>query len=140
MESADYFGFCRLFPKSLIASAWYRGGGFKGCECLVPGWWVQGVRVPGTGVVGGCCWCQKETLRDLWSQTDAPTAIKFFKEWCRSLIHTKLEAMKAVAWTIKKRLDNVVSYCTHRITNSVAERMNGKIMSMKRPSGRLPKC
>ena len=43
MESADYFGFCRLFPKSLIASAWYRGGGFKGCECLVPGWWVQGI-------------------------------------------------------------------------------------------------
>jgi transposase len=81
--------------------------------------------------VGGCCWCQKETLRDLWSQTDAPTAIKFFKEWCRSLIHTKLEPMKAVAWTIKERLGNVVSYCTHRITNSVAERMNGKIMSMK---------
>jgi transposase len=70
-------------------------------------------------------------LRELWSQTDAPTAIKFFKEWYRSLIHTKLEPMKAVAWTIKERLGNVVSYCTHRITNSVAERMNGKIMSMK---------
>jgi transposase len=80
-------------------------------------------------------WCQKETLRDLWSQTDASTAIKFFKEWYRSVIHTKLEPMKAVARTIKDRLDNVVSYCTHGITNSVAEGMNSKIMSIKRRVG-----
>jgi len=79
-------------------------------------------------------------LRELWSQTDAPTAIKFFKEWDRSLIHTKLEPMKAVAWAIEERLSNVVSYCTHRITNTVAEGMNGKIMSIKRRVGRLPKC
>jgi transposase len=80
-------------------------------------------------------WCHKETLRELWSQPDAPTATKFFKDWYRSVIHTRLEPMKAVARTIKERLQNVVSYCTHGVTNAVAEGMNSKIMSIKRRVG-----
>jgi hypothetical protein len=51
------------------------------------------------------------------------------------VIHTKLEPMKTVARTIKERLPNVVSYCTHRIANAVAEGMNSKIMSIKRRVG-----
>jgi len=51
------------------------------------------------------------------------------------VIHKKLEPMKTVAKSIKERLRNVVSYCTHRITNAVAEGMNSKIMSIKRRIG-----
>jgi transposase len=43
--------------------------------------------------------------------------------------------MKAVARTIKERLGNVVRYCTHGITNSVAEGMISKTMSIKRRVG-----
>ncbi len=43
--------------------------------------------------------------------------------------------MKQVARTIRERLPNVVSYCTHGITNAVAEGMNSKIMSIKRRVG-----
>jgi transposase len=43
--------------------------------------------------------------------------------------------MKKVARTIKDRIDNVASYCTHRITNAVAEGMNSKIMLIKRRVG-----
>ena len=77
----------------------------------------------------------KELLRDLWDHDDAASATTYFKEWYQRVIHTKLEPMKKVARTIKERLANVVSYCTHEITNGVAEGINSKIMSIKRRVG-----
>ena len=74
-------------------------------------------------------------LRDLWSQTSAASATTYFNDRYRRVIHTKLEPMKAVARLIRERLRNVVSYCTHKITISVAEGMNSKIMSIKRRVG-----
>ncbi|WP_419194894.1 transposase [Novipirellula herctigrandis] len=47
------------------------------------------------------------------------------------VIHTKLAALKKVARTIRDRLANGMSYCTHGITNAVAEGINSKIMSIK---------
>ncbi|MFN7290331.1 MAG: transposase [Pirellula sp.] len=43
--------------------------------------------------------------------------------------------MKRLARTLKKRIDNIVTYCTHGITNSVVEGINSKIMSIKRGAG-----
>lgn len=80
-------------------------------------------------------WGYKEMLRELWGHSDAASATTYFKEWYRRVIHTKLKPMKKVATTIKQRLANVVSYCTHGITNSVAEGLNSKIMSIKRRVG-----
>jgi transposase len=74
-------------------------------------------------------------LRDLWHHADSASATTYFQDWYRRVIHTKLEPMKTVARSIKGRLANVVSYCTHRITNAVAEGMNSKIMSIKRRVG-----
>jgi len=83
----------------------------------------------------GKAWGYKELLRDLWEHDDAASATTYFKEWYQRVIHTKLEPMKKVARTIKERLANVVSYCTHKITNGVAEGINSKIMSIKRRVG-----
>jgi len=83
----------------------------------------------------GKAWGYKEHLRGLWENETAADATTFFKDWYRRVIHTKLKPMKKVAKTIKERLPNVVSYCTHRITNAVAEGMNSKIMAIKRRVG-----
>lgn len=83
----------------------------------------------------GKAWAFKEMLRDLWSQENAASATSYFQEWYQRVIHTKLEPLKKVARTIKERLRNVVSYCTHGITNAVAEGLNSKIMSIKRRVG-----
>ena len=83
----------------------------------------------------GKAWAHKEMLRDLWSQDNAASATAYFKDWYKRVIRTKLEPLKTVARLIKERLQNVVSYCTHRITNAVAEGMNSKIMSIKRRVG-----
>ncbi|MEI8018406.1 MAG: ISL3 family transposase [Schlesneria sp.] len=83
----------------------------------------------------GKAWGFKEMLRDLWDQDSAAAATNFFNEWYKRVIHTRLEPMKTVARSIKERLVNVVSYCTHHITNGVAEGLNSKIMSIKRRVG-----
>lgn len=83
----------------------------------------------------GKAWAYKEMLRDLWNHDAAAAATAYFRDWYQRVIHTKLEPMKKVARTIKERLQNVVSYCTHGITNGVAEGINSKIMSIKRRVG-----
>lgn len=83
----------------------------------------------------GKAWAYKEMLRDLWHHTDTRSATVFFTDWYKRVIHTKLAPLKKVAKTIRERLDNVVSYCTHGITNAVAEGINSKIMSIKRRVG-----
>ena len=87
------------------------------------------------GLETGKAWGYKELLRDLWHHDDAASATVFFKDWYRRVIHTKMEPLKKVARAIQERLTNVVSYCTHRITNAVAEGLNSKIMSIKRRVG-----
>lgn len=83
----------------------------------------------------GKAWAYKEMLRDLWHHDDSASATVYFRDWYKRVIHTKLTPLKKVAKTIAERLANVVSYCTHRITNAVAEGMNSKIMSIKRRVG-----
>ena len=83
----------------------------------------------------GKAWAYKEMLRDLWHHQKAEQAKYFFKDWYNRVIHTNLEPLKKVARTIKERLANVVSYCTHGITNAVAEGINSKIMAIKRRVG-----
>ena len=83
----------------------------------------------------GRAWSYKELLRDLWAHETEAEAKSFFKQWYNRVIHTKLEPMKKLARTLKERIDNIVTYCTHGVTNSVAEGINSKIMSIKRRAG-----
>jgi transposase len=83
----------------------------------------------------GKAWSYKEMLRDLWYYDTAAEATKYFQEWYRSVIHTTLDPVKKVARTIKERLPNVVSYCTHGITNAVAEGVNSEIQAIKQRVG-----
>ncbi|QDU94688.1 Transposase [Lignipirellula cremea] len=83
----------------------------------------------------GKAWSYKEMLRDLWHHDDAAAATVYFQDWYQRVIHTNLTPLKKAARTIKQRLANVVSYCTHGITNAVAEGVNSKIMSIKRRVG-----
>jgi transposase len=83
----------------------------------------------------GKAWAFKEMLRELWDHNTAAEATVYFNDWYRRVIHTQLEPLKKVARSIKERLANVVSYCTHQITNAVAEGINSKIQAIKRRVG-----
>ena len=76
-------------------------------------------------------WRLKELFGQLYSYHSETWARKFFARWFVSATHSRLPLLSKVAWMIKNRLDNVVSYAEHRITNAVAEGLNSKIQSLK---------
>jgi transposase len=77
-------------------------------------------------------WGLKELLRELWEQPNVTEALKFFAQWYRRVVHGKLSPMKKVARMIKARLDHVVNYCRHRLSNAVAEGTNSNVMYINR--------
>jgi transposase len=80
----------------------------------------------------GRAWAIKEMLRGLWDYGTATWAGKFFTRWYNWAIRSRLTPVKKAATMLKSRVQNVVSYCTHKITNGVAEGLNSKIMTIKR--------
>jgi transposase len=58
-----------------------------------------------------------------------------YKESCAISGPRRRRGMKKLARSLKERIDNIVTYGTHGITNAVAEGINSKIMSMKRRAG-----
>lgn len=80
-------------------------------------------------------WGIKENLANLWSYTSPGWAKRFFSQWYQWAIRSRLEPVKKVAAMIQRRLENIVTYCKHFITNAVAEGLNSKIMSLKRRAG-----
>lgn len=80
-------------------------------------------------------WAIKESLRGLWDYLCPTWARKFFKKWYAWASRCGLDPVVKVAHMIKRHLDNVLTYCTHRMTNAVAEGINSKIMAIKRRAG-----
>jgi len=80
-------------------------------------------------------WAMKETLRDLWTYRSVTWAKKFFEQWRHWVNRSLLQPVKKVSSMLHLRIENVVSYCKHEITNAVAEGLNSKIMSIKRRAG-----
>ena len=57
---------------------------------------------------------------------------RFFKRWVKWIDRSGLEPMKRVGQLLSRHLENILTFCRHRITNGVAEGLNSKIMSIKR--------
>lgn len=77
-------------------------------------------------------WAIKEALRQLWDYHREGWARRFFARWYFWATHSRLEPIREVARMLKRRLDNIVTYCRLRITNAVAEGINSKLMAIKR--------
>lgn len=77
-------------------------------------------------------WAIKETLRKLWSYHSPGWARRFFRDWYDWARRSRLAPIRRAARTIRDHLDQIITYCTHRVTNAVAEGLNSKIMTIKR--------
>lgn len=80
----------------------------------------------------GRAWAIKESLRSLWDYSQEGWARRFFKKWFAWAAHSRLEPIRKVAVMIQTHLNNILTYCRHRVTNAVAEGLNSKIMAIKR--------
>lgn len=80
-------------------------------------------------------WAMKESIRGLWDYLCPTWARRFFDQWYAWASRSKLKPIEKVAEMLKNRLVNILTYCTHRITNATAEGLNSKIMAVKRRAG-----
>lgn len=83
----------------------------------------------------GRAWAIKESLRGLWSYRRKAWGRKFFDKWYSWARRSQLEPIQHAAQTLKRHVENILTYCVHPITNAVAEGLNSKIMSLKRKAG-----
>lgn len=77
-------------------------------------------------------WAMRENLQSLWGYMSPGWGRRFFKRWIKWIDRSGLEPMKRVGQLLSRHLENILTFCRHRITNGVAEGLNSKIMSIKR--------
>ena len=68
---------------------------------------------------------------ELFDYKSETWARKHFRWWFRWATRSKLQPMIKVAGMLKRRLDNVLTYLRHRITNAGSESINAKIQWVK---------
>jgi transposase len=77
-------------------------------------------------------WAIKETLRCLWDQPTREAGEAWYKHWHNWATHSRLQPVKKVAEMVRRHLPGVLSYFTHRITNSASEALNSTIQMIKK--------
>ena len=77
-------------------------------------------------------WMLKETLRHLWDFRSPSRAAGYWRRWYYWASHSRLLPMMRAAKKLKKHEKRILNYFTHRITNAMAESINGRIERLKR--------
>jgi transposase len=76
-------------------------------------------------------WALKESAMALFDFVYESAARKHFNWWYNWATHSRLQPVIQVARTLKSRLDNILTYLKHRITNATSESVNAKIQWVK---------
>ena len=76
-------------------------------------------------------WALKEAIRRVWECRSIPRARAFVARWYAWAIRSRLQPMRYLAKTLRRHLENILTYLTHRITNAVTEGLNAKIQWIK---------
>jgi len=79
----------------------------------------------------GRAWAIKELIRDLWNCPTKEAGQEHFDRWYSWAIRSRLEPIKRSARTLKKHLEQVLNYFTHRLTNALSEGLNSVIERLK---------
>ena len=76
-------------------------------------------------------WALKESAMTLFDYTYEGAAPRHFRWWYNWATHSRLKPVIDVARMLKRRLPNILTYLTHRITNATSESINAKIQWVK---------
>ncbi len=72
-------------------------------------------------------WRFKESFSGFWDYIYEGSAVKFFKDWCKQVNGSNLEPVKKVSRMLDNRLQRLLNYLKHRITNAASEGMNSLV-------------
>jgi len=76
-------------------------------------------------------WHYKEDFRHFWNYHYAGAAERFYKDWRKAVMSSRLEPMKKVARLIDAHWQEILNYIKHRITNAASEGLNSRIQAIK---------
>lgn len=79
----------------------------------------------------GRAWALKEALRQLWAYVYPAAGWKFWKRWYFWATHSRLIPMRKAAQTVRRHIDNILTYYRHPVTNAMSEGLNSKIQQIK---------
>ena len=79
----------------------------------------------------GRAWAIKEALRGLWRYVYPASGRKFWKRWYCWAMHSRLGPMRKAAKTIRRHIDNILTYYQHPVTNAMSEGLNSQIQKIK---------
>ena len=79
----------------------------------------------------GRAWGIKEAFRKFWEYKRVWAAERFWTRWYFRATHSRLAPIIDAAKTLKRHLEGILAYITHRITNAATEGLNSKIQSIK---------
>lgn len=79
----------------------------------------------------GRAWALKEALHRLWHYVYPASGRKFWKRWYFWATHSRLEPMRKAAETIRRHIDNILTYYQHPVTTAMSEGLNSQIQKIK---------
>ncbi len=79
----------------------------------------------------GRAWAIKESLRHLWHYVYPASGWKFWKRWYFWATHSRLQSIRKAAETVRRHIDNILTYYQHPVTNAMSEGLNSKIQKIK---------
>lgn len=79
----------------------------------------------------GRAWAIKENFRHFWTYSSRAWGRRFFDRWYGWAIRSRLDPIKKVAKMLKRHLDGLLNYFSHRVTNATSEGFNSRIQSIK---------
>lgn len=79
----------------------------------------------------GRAWAIKEALRRLWHYVYPASGWKFWKRWYFWATHSRLAPIRKVAETIRRHIENILTYSQHPVTNAMSEGLNSQIQKIK---------
>lgn len=78
----------------------------------------------------GRAWAIKESLRRLWHYVYPASGWKFWKRWYFWATHSRLAPIRKAAETIRRHINNIVTYYQHPVTNAMSEGLNSQIQKI----------
>ena len=79
----------------------------------------------------GRAWAIKEALRRLWHYVYPASGGKFWTRWYFWATHSRLEPIRKAAETVRRHIDNILTYYQHPVTNAMSEGLNSQIQKIK---------
>ncbi|MGH9197522.1 MAG: ISL3 family transposase, partial [Acidimicrobiia bacterium] len=74
----------------------------------------------------------KDDLKQLWDYSYVGAARRFWKQWYRRAIYSRIEPLKKFARNLQRYLDGILAHCRWPLHTSLLEGINNKIKVIKR--------